>query len=188
MIDCTQIILEYLKVIVSWPIALVTIVILLINNFKDAISYWIKRLKIQHGDIIISSQVLHNKIEIDSEKNLTIESPKENKDKTNSTEMLNWRENAYIWEYRFLNYYLVHYTHLTLDWLCDLGEETTYIRFDTEFNSIIRHPEERHAVISALEQHHLITFRDRKIEITEKGREYINYMGRTEKRNMTTIS
>lgn len=187
MKECWEIVLEYLKVLITWPFAVIFIAVLCITNFKEAISFWLRSLKIQHGDTVISSQYVHNKFENEknkAEEKLIEQTQPKNEEVVNGADALNWRANAYIWEYRYLNYYLILQTHLVLDWIYDLKTAIAFSFFDTSFKVTIPLAEERMAIITALSNHYLVSFEGSKIEITEKGREYIEYMGRAEKRNM----
>lgn len=87
------------------------------------------------------------------------------------------RAKAYLWEYRYLNYYLVPATQRVLDWLASLSTRTSYSLFDTLWMPTIPSAEERRAIINALETHHLIQFQGELIEVTPKGREYIQWRG-----------
>ncbi len=87
------------------------------------------------------------------------------------------RAKAYLWEYRYLNYYLVPATQRVLDWLASLNTRTSYSLFDTIWMPAIPSAEERRAIINALETHHLIQFQGELIEVTPKGREYIQWRG-----------
>lgn len=83
------------------------------------------------------------------------------------------RERARLWEYRFLNYYLVPHTQLVLDWLVSRRQRTTAQLFDSFWMHLIPDPRERSAVLSALRTHHLIDLQGDLLEVTHKGREYI---------------
>ncbi len=87
------------------------------------------------------------------------------------------RAKAYLWEYRYLNYFLVPTTQRVLDWLASLSERTSYSLFDTLWMPAISSADERRAIINALETHHLIQFQGELIEVTPKGREYIQWRG-----------
>ena len=82
-----------------------------------------------------------------------------------------------MWEYRYLNYYLVPATQRVLEWLASLNTRTSYSFFDTLWMPAIPSAEERRAIINALETHHLIQFQGELIEVTPKGREYIQWRG-----------
>jgi hypothetical protein len=88
------------------------------------------------------------------------------------------RAKAYLWEYRYLNYFLVLNTQRVLDWLAGLKERTTYSMYDSWWLPIIPSANERRAIINALEAHHLVILHEGElIEVTPKGREYIAWRG-----------
>ena len=87
------------------------------------------------------------------------------------------RARAALWEYRYLNYFLVPTTQRVLDWLASLTTRTTVSLFDTFWLPMIPNAEERTAIINALQAHHLIVLTGELIEVTPKGREYINWRG-----------
>lgn len=86
---------------------------------------------------------------------------------------------AYLWEYRYLNYFFARSTQFALDWLVGLAEPTTYSHYDSSFLLIVSSARERQAMIAALETHHLIRLDDRTqtISVTPKGREYHEWRG-----------
>ena len=86
---------------------------------------------------------------------------------------------AYLWEYRYLNYFLARGTQLTLDWLVGLPQSTTYAHYDSFFLPIVPAARERQAMVNALEAHHLVTYDDASnmITVTPKGREYHEWRG-----------
>jgi hypothetical protein len=88
------------------------------------------------------------------------------------------RAKAYLWEYRYLNHFLVPNTQRVLDWLAGLKERTTYGMYDAWWLPIIQNANERRAIINALQAHYLIIIGDGELmEVTPKGREYIEWRG-----------
>ena len=87
---------------------------------------------------------------------------------------------SYIWEYRYLIYYLVRGTQEVLDWLIGLPQATTYAHFDSTWLPIIPSANERQAIINALQAHHLIQYDDETglIQVTPKGQEYQEWRGK----------
>src|SRR6266853_2467968 len=85
---------------------------------------------------------------------------------------------AYLWEYRYLNYFLVYHTQQVLDWFASLSSPASLPLFDSAWLPLIPGADERRAVINALQAHHLIQLRgDGLVEVTPKGREYIAWRG-----------
>jgi hypothetical protein len=87
------------------------------------------------------------------------------------------RAKAYLWEYRYLNYFLVYHTQKILDWFASLPSRTTCDLFDAYWLPHIPSAEERRAIISALQAHYLIIIQDNLIEVTPKGKEYVQWRG-----------
>jgi hypothetical protein len=75
---------------------------------------------------------------------------------------------ARMWEFRYLNHFLVADTQWVLDW-CAADPETTVQALDLVY--------ERNAVLDALFKHRLIERQGDVIHATDKGREYIKFRG-----------
>jgi hypothetical protein len=87
------------------------------------------------------------------------------------------RATAYLWEYRFLNRFLVRHTQGVLDWLATRAPMLMH-QIDAELIPFIQSSEERNAIIRALSNHHLITVgADGLVEVTPKGHEYREWRG-----------
>ena len=80
---------------------------------------------------------------------------------------------AYLWEYRYLNYFLARGTQVALDWFVGLPQPTTYAHYASSFLPIVPSARERQAIVNALEMHHFITYdvASNLITVTPKGRE-----------------
>ncbi len=88
------------------------------------------------------------------------------------------RDRATLWEYRFLNLYLVPGTQLVLDWIAhEPGGRTTVKMFDAIWRHDIPALQERAAVLNALREHTLVNIQGALIELTDKGREYLQWRG-----------
>lgn len=87
------------------------------------------------------------------------------------------RARAALWEYRYLNYFLARHTQMALDWLASLPIRTTTSLFDTYWLPVIPSAEERRAIINALQAHYLIALTGEVIEVTPKGKEYLQWRG-----------
>ena len=86
---------------------------------------------------------------------------------------------AYLWEYRYLNYFLARGTQFVLDWLVQLPEAITYTQYDAFLLPRVPSAQERQAIINALQAHHLIQYDTSTgvIAITPKGQEYHEWRG-----------
>ncbi len=87
------------------------------------------------------------------------------------------RARAHLWEYRFLNRFLVLNTQRVLDWLAGLPDPPTFTMYDAWWQQVIPSAEQRRTIVQVLEEHNLIVMRGDLIEITPKGREYIEWRG-----------
>lgn len=95
---------------------------------------------------------------------------------------------SYLWEYRYLNYFLVYRTQEVLNWLIGLMQSTTYSHYDATWLPVIPSAQERNAILAALETHHLIQVTDAVIQVTPKGKEYQQWRGPLPQLPLTTGS
>lgn len=87
------------------------------------------------------------------------------------------RARAALWEYRYLNLFLVPHTQRVLDWLANLQQRTTAQMYDSFWMPLIPDSNERAAILDALRSHHLIQLQGLMIEVTPKGKEYVKSRG-----------
>lgn len=87
------------------------------------------------------------------------------------------RSRAALWEYRYLNMYLVQSTQRVLDWLITLNQRTTVSFADSVWAPLIPQIEERRAILTALQTHSLVNVTGELIEVTPKGKEYAQWRG-----------
>jgi hypothetical protein len=106
--------------------------------------------------------------------------PEDNAQDVNTLKQLVKSERAsrYLWEYRFLNYFLVRKTQDVLDWLISCEKPPTIELFDNFWFHVIPDKTEREAVFNALNEHTLIQLTDGAlISVTPKGEEYQKWRG-----------
>ncbi len=87
------------------------------------------------------------------------------------------REAAYLWEYRFLNLFLVRVTQEVLEWLAMRSTPATYETYDVWLSDRVTDPQERQVILNALRNHHLVHVNDTLIQVTPKGHEYRQWRG-----------
>lgn len=92
--------------------------------------------------------------------------------------ILSERANAFLWEYRFLNYYLVPMTQRVLDWLISNVGSTSIHLYNSVWLPLIPDQKERVAILGALSNHSLIQIDGEKITVNEKGKEYAEWRGK----------
>lgn len=181
--------MEYLKIILSPQIIVGLIVIFFAFQFKENIKKLIDRIaniklpgggelatpqkEKEFGDLKeppIPQEVLPV---LPGELKLNAEEVKSVKELFNAE-----RAKAYLWEYRYLNYYLAPNTQKVLDWLSSFEQRSTIDYFDTLWMQAIQNADERLAIVNALQKHHLILITDNLIVVTPKGKEYIEWRGK----------
>jgi len=189
-LETSKIILDYVKVLTTSQIIYGAIALTFLFLFRKAIRTLIgriARIKLPGGGELSTPQRLRSsedksneveKISVPSEDllpsnlELTPEQMKEI-DEIFRAESAK----AALWEYRYLNYFLVPQTQRVLDWLLSLSVRTTISMFDSFWMPIIPEANERKAIVNALQTHHLIMLTGELIEVTPKGKEYIQWRG-----------
>ncbi len=180
--------LRLLEILLSWPPITLGCVIFISIFFREAFKQWIARLsikgKFKDAEFTAQSQLVEEAKSITKEDEAIEQTaPKEaplpveaGTDWQKASEL--WRSNAYLWEYRYLNYYLVYSTQYVLDTLYNLNDVTSFASFDAWATPFIANPNERKAIIDALLQHHLVEDNGGLLKITPKGREYVEWRGK----------
>ena len=87
-----------------------------------------------------------------------------------------WRRHAEWWEFRLLQHRLVDATRYTLWWLHNNGGHTARSLYDSDLGIVGIDKSERDARLRALEEHHLIHVGEEMIDVTNKGRRYLNWV------------
>ncbi|QBJ78514.1 hypothetical protein [Aquitalea sp. USM4] len=190
--EIAKLVLEYLKVILATPVAAGTTAITFFVLFKDDIKSLLKRVakvRLPGGGEFSTTQIERDNEALQPKgeqppttppappslpDNLTL-TPEQQKvvDDAFAAE----RGRAELWEYRYLNYFLAHSTQRVLDWLNTLPARTTTSMFDAYWLPVIPSTEERRTIINALQAHSLITLNTGLIEVTPKGKEYLQWRG-----------
>jgi hypothetical protein len=179
--------LEYLKVILTTPVAIGVLGTVILVLFRAEIRSLINRIaSLKWGSAELAAPQLPTSAEQSGHEGLPNPTPPalpagvtaapqdaQALDQALTAE----RSRAYLWEYRYLNHFLVHATQRVLDWLASLSAPTTIHAYDAYWQPLIPSAEQRRTILSVLESHNLITFHGELIEVTPKGREYIQFRG-----------
>ena len=189
-LDLPKLILEYLKVLLTAPVLFSVVAIFFICRFTEdikALLLRVAKIKLPGGTEVSTAQssriteeeqkTLPEKIEISIQ---GIPSTLTAEQKQTIEELIRSHiATAYLWEYRYLNYFLVRSTQVVLDWLIGLPQSTTYAHYDSLWLPLIPSSSERQAIINALQMHNLITYdaSTNMITVTPKGREYREWRG-----------
>lgn len=190
--EIAKLVVEYFKVFLSAQVIIGAVVVAFFFMFKEDIRALLKRtakIKFPGGGEFSTSQIEKTNEELPMRgeqppvttpdapvlpENLTLTSDQVKKvEEAFASE----RAKAALWEYRYLNYFLARSTQRVLDWLASLNKITTVSFFDSFWLPVISNAEERHAIIHALQAHCLIMLTGEVIEVTPKGREYLEWRG-----------
>ena len=174
--------LGYLRVLLSAPPMTVLGVLVLVWVFRSdlkAIMSRIATIKFPGGELSTTSQVIDH-----TEKTGPEEPPPDLPEGHISLEQQELvrsfiqAQQATIrhWEYMYLKDYLVLDTHRVLAWL-NPQNSTSIDVFNAYWWPVIPIAKSRENTILALQNHYLITVRDVMIEITDKGRDYLQWRG-----------
>ncbi|MBI1337578.1 MAG: hypothetical protein GC164_11515 [Phycisphaera sp.] len=200
--DIAAIILDYLRVLFSWPVVTGVIAISAICLFKSDIKLLMSRIakiRFPGGSELSTSQLERTKEEkTESERpevpqveaNQPVPLPADLEFTQQQLEAvrqlyLNERANAYLWEYRYLNYFLAYQTQQVLDWLVPMSAPISRSLFDNIWTPYIPIVQERDAIINALQAHYLIGMDSGLISVTPKGQEYHQWRGPLPQREAT---
>lgn len=188
--EISELVLEYVKAILTPPLIFAVILGVFIFKFSEDISALVRRvakIKLPGGAEVSTHQSNRNPEEKDKAppepgpiptgvipSGLTVEQKAAVEKLLESHVAI-----AYLWEYRYLNYFLVRGTQLILDWLSNLSQPVTYAYFDSVWLPLIPSANERQAIITALENHHLVVHDEatNMLTVTPKGREYREWRG-----------
>jgi hypothetical protein len=180
-----QIILEYLKVVLSGPLVIGVAVLMIVRLFKTEFQTLIRngfKLRIPgFGEV----ETQYGKTLAEPETPPVLNPPPENSSEIETSKgpaadpevaqiIRSERARAALWEYRYLHHYLVRTTQTVLDWIFRVNAVSRGL-FDAELHMVPVH--ERAAILSALRDHYLVTIDGEMIKITPKGREYVRVRG-----------
>ena len=166
--DIARLVLEYFRVIASWPVAILVLGVVVLVKFKIPITALIDRIasiRLPGGSELMTPQPAPIATDQDSPT-------------ADAAALASERERGYLWEYRYLNQFLVPATQTVLDWLTNRPSPPSYATYDSWLLPVVPNPSERGAIINALSTHHLIQLdHNQLISVTQKGLEYLQFRG-----------
>lgn len=184
--EIAQMVLEYLRVILSAPPMVAVTAITFLFLFRVDIKALILRvasIRFPGGAELLTPQSQRQERESNNAlpevQPPVVDIPNLSPQQRQEIENLikSERTNAYQWEYRYLNHFLVRGTQVVLDWLASRPQPVS-IHFASSFwLPVIPSADERFAIVKALEAHLLIQVKGDGIEVTPKGREYLQWRG-----------
>lgn len=184
--EIAKMVLEYLRVILSAPPMVAVTVSIFLMLFREDIKALLLRvasIRLPGGAELLTPQSQRQEGGINNPlpkvEPPVVEIPNLSAQQRQEIENLikSERANAYQWEYRYLNHFLVRGTQVVLDWLASIPQPVS-IHFASSFwLPIIPSTDDRVAIVKALEAHQLIQVKGDAIEVTPKGREYSQWRG-----------
>ena len=183
-------ILEYLKVVLAAPVMIAVIALTFLVMFRadvKALMARIAKVKFPGGEIE-TSQLEKLKEQLPAKGDVpepiakegaqlaALPSPTSGDNALQETFVAE-RSKAALWEYRYLNLFLARGTQHVLDWFAGSNPRATVSLFNAVWLPIIPNPNERMAILTALQAHHLITIENDLVQVTPKGREYLQWRG-----------
>ena len=173
-------VLEYLKVFLASPVLGAVVTITFIIIFREQVGGLINRLAMIRflGSELSAPQVSPKPVtEPDIPPGDQPTLPADIGERVR--EMFNAeRTRRYLWEYRYLNLFLVAQSQRVLEWFAPSGMFTTYAQYDSLWATAIPDPNQRRTIISVLETHSLVQHQNDNYAITPKGLEYLEWRHR----------
>lgn len=189
--EIAKVVLEYVKVLLAWPTVAGLVALVFMGIFRQELRELIGRvfsIKFPGGGEVLASQreklreetaprnqppqVPTQQIELPPGITLTTEQAQQVVQLVQSE-----RANAALWEYRYLNLYLVRSTQAVLDWFATLPQPISLLLVDSHLQAFVPDANERVAILQALQSHHLVQRTGDLFAITHKGREYLQWRG-----------
>lgn len=173
------VLLEYVKVLVTWPAAAVAIVFILRHALVRLIDRMVTvRVPGVHLDARQQPELAAPRSApptpappLPANVQLTPPQQEELK-KVFQAE----RAAARLWEYRYLNIFLALSTQIVLQWFMNV-QVTTEDAYDVFWSQYISDSSQRKTILQVLTGHHLVEVDGPALRVTEKGKEYVVWRG-----------
>ncbi|CAO1660695.1 hypothetical protein NYA30BAC_01000 [Halomonas sp. NYA30] len=189
-LEVANLVLEYMKALLTAPVMFAVVASIFIFKFTEdikALLLRVAKIKLPGGTEVSTPQ--SNRIPEEEDKappkpqSVAVEGIPSGlsaeQQKTVENLVRSHIANTYLWEYRYLNYFLTRSTQVALDWLAGLPQPTTYAHYDSFWLPSIPSANERQAMITALQNHHLVLHDEatNMLTVTPKGHEYREWRG-----------
>lgn len=182
----SSIVLDYLRVLLSGPVIAGAVAVFFFLKFRDGIRGLISRIasiKLPGGSELLTPQlppetekpVAPPPVPPDQQQPLLPATLDEPQLKAIKELFDAERARAYLWEYRYLNLFLAPITQEVLEWLGSLSQRVSIPMVDTLWSSRIPDVDQRRIILTVLESHHLMLRTGDLVELTPKGREYVEW-------------
>ncbi|EON10627.1 hypothetical protein [Pandoraea sp. SD6-2] len=185
-----KLVLEYLKVFLNWPMVAALFGAIALRSFSAEIKALINRIssfKLLGQEVAAPQQA-----RIAEEASDAAAQPLPPTNPTPDLEGLSLtkkqvdevrrlfeseRAAARIWEYRYLNYFFTSDTQAVLSWIIGTGG-ASLDTYETVWIHRIANPDERKAILTAMQMHLCVQIEGPMISATDKGKEYAEWPDR----------
>lgn len=173
------VVLDYIKALVTWPVAAVVIVFLLrralVSLIERVVSVRMPGVQLdtrQQAETAATKPAPQTPApQLPANMQLTAEQQEELR-KVFQAE----RAAARLWEYRYLNLFLALGTQLVLQWFMSV-QVTTEDAYDVFWSQYITDANQRKTILQVLTSHHLVEADGPALKVTDKAREYVGWRG-----------
>ena len=186
--ETSKLVLEYVRVILDFPFLSLVFAICFSLMFREGIRALLLRvgkirlpwaeLSTTQSNIQSSNKVQEYEVKASSVEDIISDLTKEQQEEIQQLAN-SYMENATLWEFRYLDLFLVNTTQYVLDWLISYNQPISAHLYDSTWLPIVPSANERGNMFNALQGHHLITFDQSSgmIAVTPKGFRYQKWRG-----------
>lgn len=178
--------IEVVRIITSWQMVLLAIVVITYQKFEEPIKQLIPKLSVRANwkDFAITAESQRSAVRIEE---ATPPTPEVDQSQPKAAEIptqelqdaaTSWRLAAYVWEYRYLNFFLKGNTQRALNILYTFSQPIPLSLASNLVAQYAPDPNEQKAVLDAMTAHHLVQIQGETISLTPKGREYVEFRGK----------
>jgi len=183
--NINQIILEYLSILLSWPLLVFILGIVFLFKFSNSIKTFLENLRsLKAGPFEFSQQQkppeeIEKKIEDKLEESgITLEKEDKEFQISQQQEVIRyWVERAKLYEFLYLNLYLVPNSKTALLWFINPSTKDNFIYSFILPPQIVNQKEEKEAIFNALLSNGLIEQDGILFKISEKGKRFLKFLG-----------
>ena len=188
--EIANLVLEYFRVLLTFPVLTSVVAVIFIFTFTEDIKALLLRvatIKLPGGTEVSmpQSNVPDSEQELESTSETgqrfieeIIDGLNQEKQKEIGQLVSMYIGHAELWEFRYLNYFLVPQTQRVLDWFVRYTN-SAYVSYDAIWLPYIPSANDRQQIFNVLQAHRLVSYdaSSGMITITDKGRRYQQWRG-----------
>ena len=176
--EILEIILEYLKIFISWPAAFFIFSLIFIKKFNVSIKLFLENIaSIKVGPFEASQKQGTSPEEITEQ---TIENSQEQENGTSDNNIQELEEKVELYEFAYLSYFLVPNTKLALLWFYNqASNSSTQLNYNNQYvltGQIPNIASEKENIFNALLTHGLIEQNGILFKVSDKGIKFLKYI------------